>query len=775
MQHIYQIIDCDSARPASGCERSLLISKQDKLDRTDFPEAKSGGHLAAAFSRNCAIPVYISPEFLSYIQKVSDNLHTAVTDIVSRWWDDGSVLSTYMPVDPKIERILRRLHFEGPSWQTGSWRPDFLIENDTEAPHRHPGIRICEINARFATNGGLIAEAFARFYQNSTSPLQPAAPELSHAFRQVFDSTAPIHILRGREVGYDINHLPKTLGKQTIVISDISKLRIVANGDRNQLLYTCDGQETEISQIVLELHQDELLSLPEDILWEVSLRARINDIRTIMFAHDKRMLAIIRQQLPEIVARGSLSPEAATILENSLAETYLPHTPEYERATKTERDQDWLFKPALSGKGDGIVFRKDMPEEDWQTLLSESSLTVPHVLQKAVDQKVMKFRAPFEGSFAEVELYAVGTFFNINGYFRGFGVFRASADKVCAISNGGYAMLCVCDRACLPFAPNPNLANRRPLKHLMGKYDRYGGHVATEGPDSAYHSDDAESTTGSDHSTANPAFPPKIIVADSAASGGAPSHVAQVHQCLEAGGIALVKLNFEDPESDYLVSLVRDGLSRQYKHGLPVDHSQTKGWLWDVKPVHSKIENNTTGEPLARSETMNVFPWHTDCSFEDAPPRHFALHVIHADRYGGGALSIVRTKDIIQELSEEAISSLSQPEFILDVPGEFDKGIGSLTGSLIDMSNNDPKLRYRRDIIHPLTQRAQLALDELDAVLDDCRSKKVMKAEDLPDGMVIVLDNAKWLHARNQVNDPNRHLRRVRWNAQPFPSNQASA
>ena len=89
------------------------------------------------------------------------------------------------------------------------------------------------------------------------------------------------------------------------------------------------------------------------------------------------------------------------------------------------------------------------------------------------------------------------------------------------------------------------------------------------------------------------------------------------------------------------------------------------------------------------------------------------------------------------------------------------------------MSDGEPKLRFRRDIINPLTKQAELALEELDKVLGDCESrslKKVMKAENLPDGMVIVVDNAKWLHARSQVNDPDRHLRRVRWNAQPFPA-----
>lgn len=31
-----------------------------------------------------------------------------------------------------------------------------------------------------------------------------------------------------------------------------------------------------------------------------------------------------------------------------------------------------------------------------------------------------------------------------------------------------------------------------------------------------------------------------------------------------------------------------------------------------------------------------------------------------------------------------------------------------------------------------------------------------------------MMDNERWLHARNEVKDPNRHLRRVRWDAREF-------
>ncbi|KAK6519214.1 hypothetical protein TWF281_003050 [Arthrobotrys megalospora] len=741
MEHIYQVVDCNTTAPALGCEESILISKQKKLNGAVFPESKSGEALEAILSKVCVSPVYVSPLYLRYIQSVSKHLYAAITDIVSRWWDDSD-LSSSIPLDPKFERLLRRLEREGVVWRSGSWRPDFLVEENTEAAY--PRIKICEINARFGFNGFFCTLGLGNgFYRDDSSQFQPAFSQFDDVFGHVFDMTKPLHVLKGREFGYDIHHLPKEL-RTEVIFADVSQLRIIPTNAGNRLVQDVGGREVEVAQIVLELHQDELLSLPEPLLWEISIRSRINDMRTIMLVHDKRMLGVVRHQLVNLVTRNVLSIQAAALLENSIAETCLPGTLEYQTAVGSDRAQQWLFKPAGSGKGAGIIFRHDVSEEDWQSLLSKT--TLQHVLQRAVNHKTLNLMMPVENSIKRVPWDIVGTFFMVDGYFNGFGPWRSSAEKICALSRGGSWMMGVCDRDCLPFPMHPKTTEaRRPSRAV------------------------------SEHSADLAVFPPKIIDAYSPGCGVAAGHVLEVHRSLEEHGVALVRLNFTDPASDYLVSLVKDGLHPMHGHGLPVDHSQKKGWLWDVKPIHGKV--HSTEDPLARSETMHVFPWHTDCSFEANPPRHFALHVLHADRNGGGSLSLVRASDIVQELSEETISRLSMPEFVFAVPDEFDKGTShTLVGALLDMSYGEPKLRFRRDIISPLTREAELALEELDKILDDCQSssgrslRKVMKAEDLPDGMVIVVDNAKWLHARSQVNDPDRHLRRVRWNAQPFPA-----
>ena len=95
-----------------------------------------------------------------------------------------------------------------------------------------------------------------------------------------------------------------------------------------------------------------------------------------------------------------------------------------------------------------------------------------------------------------------------------------------------------------------------------------------------------------------------------------------------------LSLGFADEDSDYLKQLLVS-LHKNHGHQLPIAHSATRGWFWDVRPSKTNFQ---AGNHQARSETMNEFPWHTDCSYEDPPPRYFALQVLQHDRYGGGTL-----------------------------------------------------------------------------------------------------------------------------------------
>ncbi|KAF7585495.1 hypothetical protein BBP40_010806 [Aspergillus hancockii] len=250
------------------------------------------------------------------------------------------------------------------------------------------------------------------------------------------------------------------------------------------------------------------------------------------------------------------------------------------------------------------------------------------------------------------------------------------------------------------------------------------------------------------------------------------SHVSNVQQHLQTAGVVKISLGFDDNDSYYLHRLIR-GLHKYHAHGLPITHSAHRGWFWDIRPSQTVFQ---CPDHQARSETMNEFPWHTDCSYEASPPRFFALQVLHPDQCGGGTLSVLKVDNLLRLLTESTRATLAKKEYRITVPPEFRKTENkdeSIVGSLLapDPEMGSLALRFREDIFTPLTGEAGLALEELKAVLLGSRAQVEvvhLTAGAMPRGSIVIMDNRRWLHGRNEVKDPRRHLKRVRWDARPF-------
>lgn len=243
-------------------------------------------------------------------------------------------------------------------------------------------------------------------------------------------------------------------------------------------------------------------------------------------------------------------------------------------------------------------------------------------------------------------------------------------------------------------------------------------------------------------------------------------HLHQVHHHLKTYGALKVNLGSSDPDSDYLRQLVL-GLHQNHGHGLPSSHSLKRGWFWDVRPQPETFEHR------AISETMNRFPWHTDSCYETAPANFFALHVLQHDRFGGGTLSLLSIDQLLKSIPHSVKLALSKPEFEISVPREFSKNENNtIIGSLLNIGKRGQpgRMRFRADILTPLTSRAASAYQELTFAIAQHQATETQQltSQALPRGSIILINNGRWLHSRNHVHDPARHLRRVRWDTKSF-------
>ncbi|OTA95172.1 hypothetical protein M434DRAFT_20438 [Hypoxylon sp. CO27-5] len=237
---------------------------------------------------------------------------------------------------------------------------------------------------------------------------------------------------------------------------------------------------------------------------------------------------------------------------------------------------------------------------------------------------------------------------------------------------------------------------------------------------------------------------------------------------LREHGIVAIELGFDDSASQFMLQLVE-------AMGCKADtHSSTQGALWDVtyKP-EGVVSAKSGGAAHSKSHGVGEFAWHTDGAFEESPQRFFGLHVLHPDKMGGGIFRVLPAEDLVASLGPAAVETLLKTEFTLRVPDEFYKGKATIQGKLlsIDPETGHYLLRFRRDILmDPPSQDPVVnqVVEDLNNLLDDpAKSGSRFPDSIFKENVVLLMDNARFLHMRTEIKDKRRHLRRVRFHGKP--------
>ncbi|KAJ6523992.1 hypothetical protein B0H19DRAFT_846788, partial [Mycena capillaripes] len=233
---------------------------------------------------------------------------------------------------------------------------------------------------------------------------------------------------------------------------------------------------------------------------------------------------------------------------------------------------------------------------------------------------------------------------------------------------------------------------------------------------------------------------------------------------LQKTGLLVVELGFDDPTSHFMLELIE---AMGYT---PDTHSSTHGALWDVTYKPSGIiSTKTDSAAKSRSHGVGEFVWHTDGSFEARPQRFFGLHCVHPDKLGGGIFRVLPAEDLVSLLHPRSVEALLRTELDFQVPAEFYKGRETNKGRLLELDPTTGKylLRFRRDILADppsADPAANAAVEELNSLLEGPKAKGWRFADDVvKENVVLLMDNARFLHMRTEILDRRRLLRRVRF------------
>jgi len=370
-----------------------------------------------------------------------------------------------------------------------------------------------------------------------------------------------------------------------------------------------------LEQFILELHQEEIEELDEDVLLQLG-RTCWNDLRTIYFTHDKRFLAILQREVGWLFKLGDITTFQAETLRHAIAETYISGDPVFQfliPSTDPIEKNNWTLKKCRAGKGEGMIFGKDLSEKEWKNVLNvfgvdsnktksdrlstlntsndttdtstdilSSAMNLefiwrePYVLQRYVKQKKqdLVIRKPTLPTITmmNVRWCTVGTMLCLGDCFLGVSPWRASDGDIIALGRGGVLLPGVTTSGAWVSETNTSSGTPCPVPAAVSSLDLSGPYYLSVPPDARISAPDLASFAG---------------------------QVEPTQAALAKYGLAVVHLEFDDPKSTYMISLIR-------ALGKPHTHSNSHGILWDVKPVEG-----LDSDIAARSKTMEYFPWHT--------------------------------------------------------------------------------------------------------------------------------------------------------------------
>lgn len=457
--------------PENADQATRTVEKQhiqEALARSVTPYGQLPQRIASRF--NCH-PAVLPKKFIEDLGGFHEALALALDDIINRWWTDNETnLPSRMPLDPRVEALLRWVALGSQEGfirpykgNQGNLRPDILIpESDTLSSLP---FRVCEINGRFPINylhsAASAYEALANTMTELQNPSFGPASDYSKLFDgllDLFDPSAPIHFVSEFSDLTDdsplFGFIEEHTGMRPRSVKP-SSLRLIASEtsptgfdlycethshtnppSTSPDLINLDGKVLEkVHQIALQLHDTELFALSPDMIRHIAMRS-VNDVRSVFLAHDKRILGIIRQELDTLVhKREILTPAQAQLLRDALIPTFLPGSPEAQaiadaaRADPSNKD-GFIAKPVRLARGAGIVVGKNLSAGEWCAILenmtapnsSSGSTESQYVLQPFLPLRTVNWFWDEERGMRKSRM--VGTYYSVNGRFVGLGMWR---------------------------------------------------------------------------------------------------------------------------------------------------------------------------------------------------------------------------------------------------------------------------------------------------------------------------------------------------------------
>lgn len=362
-------------------------------------------------------PVLVNENMVTESVRLCGVLNRALMALVGNYFNDKRIRDVF-ELDAQLESILKIA--ESSPYSVGMFRPDFVYDKTGQA-------KICEIGCRYPINGWMFSYYINQLVEKLRSELPASWESVPNQLRFIskltdtFEGERTVFWVHENEPGTEIKYLIDEWKKEDINVVSVNPSELQLNNNQ-----VCAKGYTS-SRFILELDREELrLIRPKVMQVMVESGACINDVRSLILVHDKRVLTAL---FDEDIMHDYISAQDCEFLKSFLIPSFtLNH--QQKRAALMNTSENWILKRNSGGRGVGMLVKNDCSSEKWRQTITDDYSN--YMVQKYVDQKVFKLK----GKAKELKLSIVGMLLCFNNESFGFGIFRGSSESIINVHEG---------------------------------------------------------------------------------------------------------------------------------------------------------------------------------------------------------------------------------------------------------------------------------------------------------------------------------------------------
>ncbi|MEQ6124199.1 hypothetical protein AAON49_08375 [Pseudotenacibaculum sp. MALMAid0570] len=370
-------------------------------------------------------PVLINLQYLEDTKRLCSILNSIMVMVAYNYYRDARIQEVYQ-LDDDFQEILSMT--EGTPFELGMYRPDFIYDTTGQA-------RICEIDCRYPINGWMLSNYLNSTVDNLASNVNEnwsSIPEQNEFLKELtsrYDIEEPIFFIQKDKMGIELDYLKTELDKKGVKMICVSPEDL--KFEEGQVM----AGDQIARQFFLNIDRDELKNFEKDVLRAIIKSGRcINDVRTLILIHDKRVLALL---FNEEVMGSYANIDDYMFLKNYLTPSYTIHDAK-DREFLINTTENWILKPNSGGNGVDMYIKDKCSKEFWENIVKNEWKN--YMVQPYINQQKFTLQG-------KEDIHLVGYNLFFNGRSFGAGMFRGSSENIVNLnSENGVILPCVLDK-----------------------------------------------------------------------------------------------------------------------------------------------------------------------------------------------------------------------------------------------------------------------------------------------------------------------------------------